>query len=529
MALSPPRRIALTEENRRWWTLGAMCFALFMIMLDNTVVNVALPSIQKSLGASISGLEWTVNAYTLAFAVLLVTGGRLGDIFGRRRMFLFGVVTFGLSSAFIGLSQSEAWLVAGRAVQGVGAAFMMPATLSIISNAFPPHERGRAIGTWAGVSAMALAIGPVVGGFLVENVSWQSIFFLNVPVAVVAVAVTLFAAHESRDETSTHHVDLPGVATVTIGLASLVLALVEGNAWGWGSASILALFAVAVAALAGFAVAERRSVEPMVDFQFFRSRSFLGANVVAFIVSFAMLAMFFFLALYMQNVKGYSPLEAGVRFLPSTAVIIVIGPIAGRLADRIGPRPLMTLGLLLTAGSLFWQGHLTTDTSYGLLVGAFVLMGLGMGLVMSPMSTAAMNAVEQTKAGVASGILSMSRMVGGTFGVAVMGALITALGKSKLHDLLPALPAGQRDTLAESLGAGGTQVSGQIGDAVQQAFVSALNDGLRMASVVAAIGAALAWALISDEVPARDRIPVEVAPEGAAAAAGEPVPDAAAA
>src|SRR5438093_3561803 len=199
------RLIAMRDANRRWWTLGAMCFALFMIMLDNTVVNVALPSIQKDLGASISGLEWTVNAYTLSFAVLLVTGGRLGDIFGRRKMFLFGVVTFGLSSAFIGLSQSEAWLVAGRAVQGIGAAFMMPATLSIISNAFPPHERGRAIGTWAGVSAMALAIGPVVGGFLVENVSWQSIFFLNVPVAAIAVVVTLWAAHESRDETSTHH------------------------------------------------------------------------------------------------------------------------------------------------------------------------------------------------------------------------------------------------------------------------------------------------------------------------------------
>ena len=245
-------------------------------------------------------------------------------------MFLFGVVVFGLSSAFIGFSQSEAWLVAGRAAQGVGAAFMMPATLSIISNAFPPQERGRAIGTWAGVSAMALAIGPVVGGFLVENVSWQSIFFLNVPVAAVAVWVTLAATRESRDETSSHQVDIPGVLTISVALGALVLALVEGNSWGWSSPSIIALFArVDRGRRSRFAYAESHSAEPMVDFRFFRSRSFLGANIVAFIVSFAMLAMFFFLALYMQNIKGYSPLQAGVRFLPSTAVIILAGPIAG--------------------------------------------------------------------------------------------------------------------------------------------------------------------------------------------------------
>jgi len=515
-------RTAITDDNRRWWTLGAMCFALFMIMLDNTVVNVALPSIQKDLGSSISGLEWTVNAYTLSFAVLLVTGGRLGDIFGRRRMFLFGVVAFGLSSAFIGFSQSDAWLVAGRAAQGVGAAFMMPATLSIISNAFPPQERGKAIGTWAGVSAMALAIGPVVGGFLVENVSWQSIFFLNVPVAAAAVWVTLAATRESRDESSTHQVDIPGVLTISVALGALVLALVEGNSWGWDSPAIIGLFAVSIASGVAFAFAEARSPEPMVDFRFFQSKSYLGANLVAFIVSFAMLAMFFFLALYMQNIKGYSPLQAGVRFLPSTAVIIIAGPIAGRLTDRVGPKPLMTAGLLTVAASLFWQGHLTPDTSYGFLVGAFVLMGLGMGLVMSPMSTAAMNAVEPAKAGVASGILSMSRMVGGTFGVAAMGALVTGLGKGRLDSLLPNLSESARSKLADSLGAGGVQADGRVGDAVQNAYVYALNNGLRIAAVVAALGALLTWMLIADK-PA----PVEAtepAPEGAVAVpAGEPV------
>ncbi len=496
------------DANRRWWTLGAMCFALFMVMLDNTVVNVALPSIQRDLGTSIAGLEWTVNAYTLTFAVLLVTGGRLGDIFGRRRMFLFGVIVFGASSLFIVFSQTATWLIAGRAIQGVGAAFMMPATLSIITNAFPPQERGKAIGTWAGASAVALAIGPVVGGFLVEHVSWQSIFLINVPVSVAAVFVTLWAAHESRDESAPRTVDVPGVVAASLGLGAFVLALVEGNSWGWGSAAILALFAVAAGGLAAFIAIENRSPAPMVDFSFFRSRSFFGANLVAFIVSFAMLAMFFFIAIYMQNVRGYSPLEAGVRFLPSTVVIIFMGPISGRLADRIGPRPLMVLGLLLASASLLWQSFVDVDTSYAFLAGAFVLMGLGMGLVMSPMSTAAMNAVDQAKAGVASGILSMSRMVGGTFGVAILGALITGIGQSRLDSELPAAtPAAVRDRLNEAVAIGAPNVPGRVGEVAQNAFLDALSVSLRIGAAVAAAGAVVAWFLIADRPPQRPPAP----------------------
>ena len=374
-------RLRLNEGNRRWWTLVAMCFALFMIMLDNTVVNVALPSIQRDLNADLSSLEWTINAYTLSFAVLLVTGGRLGDIFGRRRMFLAGVVIFAASSAAIGLSPTDSWLVAGRAVQGVGAALMMPATLSIITNAFPAHERGKAIGTWAGVSALALAIGPVLGGFLTESVSWRAIFFLNLPVAVGAVAVTLFAARESRDETVEKRVDIPGIVAITAGLTALVLALVEGNQWGWGSTRILGLLALAVVALTAFVVIEMRTRVPMVDFAFFRSRTFLGANVVAFVVSFAMLAMFFFLALYMQNILGYSPLQAGVRFLPSTIVIMFIAPVAGRLTDRIGPRPLIVSGLHARRGLAAVAVPAPRSTrATASCFRAFVAMGVGVGL-----------------------------------------------------------------------------------------------------------------------------------------------------
>ncbi len=508
------RHRLITDENSRWWTLGAMCFALFMVMLDNTVVNVSLPSIQRDLHASLSALEWTVNAYTLTFAVLMVTGGRLGDIFGRRRMFLFGVVAFGIASAAIGFAPDDTTLVTFRALQGIGAAFMMPATLSIITQAFPPEQRGLAIGTWAGVSAIALAIGPVLGGFLTQSVSWRAIFFINPPIALITIAVTLFAARETRDETVSRSVDYAGIAAITVGLTAVVLALVEGNAWHWGSARVIGLLAVAVVGLVSFLVIERRVKAPMVDFTFFRSRSFLGASVVGFIVSFAMLAQFFFLALYMQNILHYTPLQAGVRFLPSTLVIIVMGPIAGRLTDRIGPRPLMTAGLLIVATALFIQSRLSVHSGYGLLLPGFILMGVGMGLVMSPMSTAAMNAVDRTKAGVASGVLSMSRMVGGTFGVAVMGALIATVGRSQLDSSLPHVPAATRAAIANSLGGGGAaggHASPQIVSAIREAFVSALGTGLTVGGIVTVIGAIAAFTLVQQAGSRHANIAAEAA------------------
>ena len=341
-------RHLITDENRKWWTLGAMCFALFMIMLDNTVVNVALPSIQRDLGASISGLEWTINGYTLSFAVLLATGGRLGDIFGRRRMFLFGVVIFALSSATAGLARAPTDLVVSRVVQGVGAALMMPGTLSIITDAFPAHERGKAMGTWAGVSALALAVGPVLGGFLTEHVSWRAIFYLNIPVAIGAVTATLFAVRESRDTTRRPRGRLPRRRDpdrrphrarprpgrgqqLGLGLDRDRRPAGRRGRWRWPA----------------FVAIELRVKAPMVEFRFFADRNFLGAVVVALIITFAMMGVFFFLALYMQNILRYSPLEAGVRFLPSTLMIVGVAPVAGRLADRFGPRWLIAAGLLL--------------------------------------------------------------------------------------------------------------------------------------------------------------------------------------
>jgi EmrB/QacA subfamily drug resistance transporter len=501
-------RHLITEDNAKWWTLAAMCFALFMIMLDNTVVNVALPSIQSDLDASISSLEWTVNGYTLSFAVLLATGGRLGDILGRRRMFLAGVILFALSSAAAGLAPGSSALVVSRVAQGVGAALMMPATLSIITNAFPAHERGKAIGTWAGVSALALAIGPLLGGFLTEHVSWRAIFYINVPVAAGAIVATLFAVRESRDETVGREIDWAGTAVLTAGLTALVLALVEGNAWGWGSAPIVALLAASVVLLASFLAIEARVRAPIIQFEFLRDRDFLGSTLVAFVISFAMLGMFFFMALYIQNILGYSPLEAGVRFLPTTLVIMVLAPIAGRLTDRIGPRPLIAAGLAVVAVSLFMQAEIDVRSGYGELLLPFVLMGVGIALTMSPMSTAAMNAVADAKAGLASGLLSMSRMVGGTFGIAVLGAIFQARSRADLSaELVPlGVGEGRIDAIAEQLGSGGLERTlatlpperiERASAAAQEAFVDSLAGAIEISAFVAAAGAVLALVLIS--------------------------------
>jgi EmrB/QacA subfamily drug resistance transporter len=475
-------RHLITDENAKWWTLGAMCFALFMLMLDNTVMNVALPTIQRDLGSSLSGLEWTINGYTLAIAVLLVTGGRLGDIFGRRRMFLIGVTLFALSSMSAGLAAGTGMLIASRVVQGVGAALMMPATLSIVTHAFPPEERGKALGTWAGISALALAIGPVLGGFLTEHVSWRAIFYINVPVAIGAVIATVFAVRESRDETVGRQVDYLGVGTVTGALTALVLALIEGNSWGWGSPEIIALLLGSAVLMAAFVAIEFRVRAPVVEFPLFASRNFVGTNVVALIVTFAMLGQFFFMALYMQNILGYSALEAGVRFLPATLMIVAVAPLAGRLTDRVGSRWPIAAGLTLVAASLYWLTTIDVGTTYADIWPSFVLMGLGMAMVMSPMTTAAMNAVATAKAGIASGILSMSRMVGGTLGVAVLGAIF-------------------QGEVGAAAGAAGASPA---------AFVDAFASAMWVATGVVAAGVVLTIALITS---ARGREPRPAEPE----------------
>jgi EmrB/QacA subfamily drug resistance transporter len=412
------------EENKKWWTLAAVAFGLFMIMLDNTIVNVALPSIERSLHMSISSLEWIVTAYALTFAALLITGGKLGDLYGRRKMFIAGLVVFTLASLACGLAPSAGFLIGARAVQGVGAALMNPATLSIITATFPPKERGQAIGIWAGVSALALAIGPLVGGLIVDNINWHWIFYVNIPVGVVGIIVSRLVITESRDTSHEQSIDLPGLVTSSGALLALSYALIEGNRHGWGSPEIIGLFAAAAVLLAVFIRLELRQRLPMLDLGLFKIGAFAGANIVAMLVSLGMFGVFFFISLYVQNVLGYSPTKAGAIFLPMTILIILIAPVAGKLSDRVGSRWLMGAGMSILGVSHLLYQRIGLHTGFWSLLPQLVLGGIGMALTMSPMTSAAMASVPVDKAGVGSGVLNSFRQVGGSLGIALMGAIL---------------------------------------------------------------------------------------------------------
>jgi EmrB/QacA subfamily drug resistance transporter len=416
----------LADENRKWWTLGALAFALFMIMLDNTVVNVALPSIQRDLGVGLSELEWTVNAYALTFAVLMLTGGKLADFFGRRRIFLLGLAIFTLSSLLCGLATGGEMLIGARTVQGIGAALMLPATLSIISATFPAHQRGMAIGIWAGVSAMALAIGPLIGGLITEHIDWSWIFFVNVPIGVLGLLVGRVVIDESRDTSAGQRLDLPGLAASGIGLFALTFALIEANSYGWADPVIVGLFVLSAVSLVTFVLLERHQRSPLLDLSLFRSSTFAGANVVALLVTLAMFGVFFFMSIYMQNILGYSATKTGAAFLPMTILIILIAPIAGKSSDRIGSRALMTAGMLCLAASLVLFSRLGLDSSFWDILPGLIAGGFGIALVMTPMTAAALGSVPVEKSGVGSGVLNTFRQVGGALGIAVMGAIVAS-------------------------------------------------------------------------------------------------------
>jgi len=425
-------------ETRKWWTLAAVSFGLFMIMLDNTVVNVALPTIQRGLGISVSELEWVVNAYALTFGVLLLTGGKLADLLGRRFIFIVGLVIFTGASLWCGLAGDATSLIAARTVQGVGAAFMNPATLSIITATFPPRQRGMAIGIWAGVSALALAIGPLVGGLLTEKISWGWIFFINVPVGVLGVLAARIFIDESRDTSKEQRLDLPGLVSSAIGLFALTYALIETNDHAWTSSRVLTLFAIAVVALTTFALLELRQRIPMLDLTLFRNRTFAGANTVMLLVGLAMFGTFFFNSLFLQNILRYSAIKTGAAFLPMTLLIIVIAPAAGKISDRVGPRWLMATGMTLLTSSMLIFGTLDAHSTFWNILPGLLVGGTGMAITMAPTTAAAMGSVPVDKAGVGSAVINSMRQVGGSLGIAIMGALVAT--EVSVRPLNPAYP-----------------------------------------------------------------------------------------
>ena len=414
-------------KPRTRWTLAIVSLALFMVVLDNLIVTVALPSIQRDLGATLQQLEWTVNAYTLAFAVTLIPGAAIGDRFGRKRTFLAGLALFTASSAAAALAPGASELVAARALQGIGGAIVAPLTLTLLAEAFPPERRGAALGIWSGISGLGIALGPLVGGAVVSGLSWQWIFWINVPLGVALLPLAAVFLRESHGEAT--RLDLPGVGLVTTGLFALVFGLVRGQAEGWTSPLIVGSLSAGAVLLALFVAHERRTEAPMVPLDLFAKRAFAVTNGVSFFMYFGTFGSIFLITQFVQQVMGYAPFDAGVRMLVWTGATAITSPIAGILAERRGPRTLMALGLALQAAALAWLAMASgVDSTNSELAAPFAIAGVGMGLVFAPSASALLSVVAPHRAGQASGTNNAIREVGGVFGVAVMSTIFSGAG-----------------------------------------------------------------------------------------------------
>lgn len=469
--------------NRQWWVLVGTCLGLFILMLDSTVVALALPTIERELHASADNVQWVLNGYLLVLSVLVVTAGRLGDIAGRRRIFLIGMAVFGAGSVLAALANDDAVLVAARVIQGVGGAAMLSLSLAIVSHAFPVERQGQALGIWAAVSALALAIGPLVGGVLID-VDWRLIFWINLPICAAGILITRWAARESRDETSPPTLDYPGLATLTPGLLAVVFALVRADNWGWGSWRTLLLLAVGVLLLAAFWAIEHRVRSPIVDFSLFRNGPYLGASAAAFALVGAYWVVIFFQPQYLQEVLDHGPVAAGVLVLPITAPMVFISPFCGPLIKRLGPRYLMTAGMVCGAVGLALLTRIDANSSYGALLPGYLLFGIALGLVYAPMSTAAMLAMPREKAGIAAGVLAMVRVTAGALALAVVASVFQSIQSDQLEQH-PGDTAG--------------------------AFATALADSTWVLVGLVAVGAVLTWALVrrsgGEEHPAPEEHP----------------------
>ena len=436
----------MPQPTRVAWTFAISSIALFMAALDNLVVTTALPVIRASFNASLGELEWIVNAYTLTFAVLLLTGAALGDRFGRKRLFIIGLVVFTAGSAVAALSSTVTVLIVARAIQGLGGAIITPLSLTILSAAVPKERRAVALGAWGGIAGLAIAIGPLVGGAISEGLAWQAIFWINVPIGLLTIPMALTRLTETRGPSS--RLALPGLGIVSAGLFAIVWGLVRGNELGWTSTEIVASLGAGLVLIAAFVGWEMRAAEPMIPLRFFRSRSFTAANVVSLLMTFGMFGSIFLLAQFFQVVQHYSPFQAGLRTLPWTIMPVFVAPIAGLVSSRTGTRPLLVLGMSLQAIALAWLSVVTTPTvEYVAIIPAFIMAGIGMGLFFAPIANVVLSAVRPEEEGKASGANNAIRELGGVFGVAVLASIFAANGSyvsavSFVDGMIPALRVG---------------------------------------------------------------------------------------
>src|SRR5215211_1239840 len=485
---------------RKWWTLLAVCVATFMLLLDITVVNVALPDIQSSLGASLSSLQWVVDAYSLTLAAFLLTAGSLADRIGRRRVFTFGFLIFTVASFLCGISPNATLLNLARGLQGVGGAAMFATSLALIAQEFQGRERGTAIGVWGATIGGAVAIGPLVGGALTEGLGWEWIFFVNVPIGIGAIALTGWKVANLKAP-DPEPIDWPGLAAFSLGLFALIFGLIRGNPEGWSSPQIVGPLVAAGVLLVAFVAIEHRTDHAMLDLSLFRKPAFAGVSIVAIALSAGMFSMFLYITLYVQDVLGYSPLGAGLRFLPLTLLSFFVAPVAGRLSSRLPVRGLLGIGLALVGSALLLMHGVVLGDDWTTLLAGFFVAGAGIGIVNPGIASTAIGVVAPARAGMASGINNTFRQVGIATGVAALGAIFQSQIAVKLSELAPHAPPGFSDAVSSgaiqaAIQAAPAASQAQLANAADRAFISGFNEILLVGAAIAFAGSLLGFALV---------------------------------
>lgn len=515
----------IATNRKKWWVLLVISLPLFIIMLDVTVVNIALPNIMSSFKVGLAAIEWVFNVYVLIFASLLLIMGKLGDMFGRRKLFLIGLATFTLASLGCALAPTIEVLLVFRGFQAVGGAAMTPATVSLLNVEFSSGQRGLALGIWGAVAGAANALGPIIGGALVDATSWKYIFVINIPVGIIAFIATLLIVRESTDPTTDRHIDIPGVLLISLSLATLTYALVEGQKEGWTSLLILSLFAIALVSMIIFVVIELRKSSPLAQLRLFKNRIFSSGNFILMVITFGMIGVLFLTVLFLQIILGFSALKAGLTLLPLPLMIIIAAPVAGRLTDKIGGRWLLFGGTIIAATGIFLMSNLSTNTDWPDMVLPLAVCGLGMGFVMAPVATIIMANTPVQQSGMGAGILSTVRMIGSVLGLSVLGAVLQNQLSSNITNALsqyPQLPATMRDQIIAgiqtgSLSAGGLNIPATIPEIIKAQLISlfkdqfalSLNTTMKVGIIIIILGT-VASLLVTNHINKRnDAIPLK--------------------